>query len=497
MADQLTLGVRGKRCTRREMLSGGIALSIAPSSMNACAAAVGGITLDVMDFIPAHERAAIVAGTSGFDCTASIQKAILRAERTKGTLRIGKGTYTVSTLRITGSAFHIDTENGATFKQIKNIPSDQAHPVIIFDRCFDLIIGDLSIIGNIETDLSEHHHAVLVGRSKNVTIGDIFARNIRGDALYCYGRKTNTSERLDNLRVRSVSGHNVFRNLVSVAGGQVRIDAIINAGPVGYRDLDVEPNAEGEYQPGEVVVGRAVVGSLEVTSDDPRTRNLSVTIGEFDADGRRIQPTTPAYPNAPGRNGYALGLAHVARVEIARATLRNYASYAINLGQNHGEIWFRDIRIANCDFDERTFNSAIAKRGRSIDDRLSIDRLCCVHPDNSKWLIHSDQPGMPVVIRGGEISGGLLAVNCIVDARNLAIDAGGAHGSAANLLVRGGGSRLASILISGAQDATLLFDSPGCSLVSVSGTVAAIADGDSIDMRITDSAIKTSHRNPA
>lgn len=459
--------------------------------MSACAASSGGPTLDVMDYIPARERAAIAAGVSAFDCTGSIQNAILQAAKMKATLRIGKGTYRVSTLRITGSSFRIDTENETVFKQMKNIPGDQTHPVIVLDRCSDVIVGDLSVIGNIETDVGEHHHAVLVGRSRNVTLGAVFARNIRGDALYCYGRETSATERLDNLRVRSVSGYNVFRNLVSVAGGQMRIGEIINAGPVGYRDLDIEPNAEGEYQPGDVSVERAVVGSLEVTSDDPKTRNRSLRIGELDADGRRIQSTAPPYPRAPSRNGYALGLAYVALVEITHATLRNYATYAVNLGQDHGEIRFGDLRIANCDFDERTFNSAIAKRGRTAGGWLIIDQVHCVHPDNSKWLIHSDEPGMSVVINGGEISGGLLAVNCIVDARDLTINAGGARGPAANLLVHGGGSKLASITISGAQNATLLFDSPGCSLVAVSGAVAAVTDGDGANVNIADSAIET------
>lgn len=240
-----------------------------------------------------------------------------------------------------------------------------------------------------------------------------------------------------------------------------------------------------------MLIGKAVIGSLEVTSDDPKTRSLSVKIGEFDADGRRIQPTTPPYPGAPGRNGYALGVAHVELLEIAHAKLRNYASYAIGLGPNHGEIRFRELDIANCDFDERTFNSAIAKRGSTAGGQLIIEHLRCVHPDNSKWLIHSDQPNMPVTIGGGEISGGLLAVNCIVDAQLLTIDAGGAQGPAGAILIGARGSKLRSVSIKGARKAILLFDSPDCSLVGVSGEVAAITNDGRANVRLINSAIRS------
>ena len=444
-----------------------------------------------MDFIPAHEHAGIIAGASGFDCTTAIQNALRRAQDVNGALSIGIGTYPVSTLRITGSNYRIETDENTIFRQKQGLPGD--HPVIEITHCADVAIGPLSVLGNIASDRGEHHHAVLVGKSRNVTIGPIFARNIRGDALYCYARDTSDAERLDNLHVDSVSGHNVFRNLVSITGGRVSIGEIRNAGPVGYRDLDVEPNAEGRYQPPEVVVGKAVVGSLEVTSDDPKTRSLSVKIGDVDGDGRRIQPTTPPYPRAPGRNGYALGLSRVARVDIARAKLRHYASYAVNLGPDHGDIRFGDLDIAHCGFDERTFNSAIAKRGSPPGGRLILDRVQCLHPDNSKWLIHSDQPGMPVTIGGGAIIGGLLAVNCIVDARLLAIDAGGAHGPAANIVMWGGGSRLESVSIKGARDAILLFDSPDCSLISVSGEVGAITNGKSLNIRMLDSRLEPVH----
>lgn len=480
-------------CTRREVLSGAIAIPIAACPVSACAAPVSSIKLNVLDFIPANEHARIVTGTSEFDCTTAINNAIRQAEKVNGTLHMGKGVYLVSSLRITGSRYKIDTEEGAMFRQRGDLSSDQPHPVIEVSHCSGVIIGQLTILGNIATDQGEHHHAVIVGMSRDVTIGSIFARNVRGDVLYCYGRDTSHEERLDGLRVKSVSGHNVFRNLVSITGGRVTIGEVINAGPVGYRDLDIEPNSQGRYQPGEVVIGKAVVGSLEVTSDDPKTRSLSVTIGEIDADGRRIQPTTPPYPTAPGRNGYALGIAHVVRMDITRATLRNYASYAVSLGPNHGDIRFRNLDIANCDFDEHTFNSAIAKRGRPAGDRLVIDRVRCVHPDNSKWLIHSDQPGMPVVIGGGEVLGGLLAVNCVLDAQALTIDAGGAEGRAANILMGGSGSRLRSVSIREARRATLLFNSPDCSLVSVHGDVAAITDDASTNVRVSTSTIRPAH----
>ncbi|WP_204348779.1 hypothetical protein, partial [Klebsiella pneumoniae] len=73
--------------------------------------------------------------------------------------------------------------------------------------------------------------------------------------LYTYGRTTSEAEVQRDLVTGIVRGKNVYRCIVALAGGDATIAGIVQEGAVGYRDLDVEPNTGGAYQPVRVDIG--------------------------------------------------------------------------------------------------------------------------------------------------------------------------------------------------------------------------------------------------
>ncbi len=334
------------------------------------------MTVSVFDFIPVAEHAAIIARTSTYDATSDLGAAIADVKSRGETLYFPGGTYLVSTVTFDGADYAVDTSAGVTFQQLQNLAGDI--PIISIGGASRLTIGDLNLVGNIATDAGENRHGVLLARCKDVTIGRIFATDVRGDALYCYARNTSVAERQSGCFVESVSGTNVYRNLLTVAGGEIRVGAVIHAGPVGYRDFDVEPNdASGTYEAVDLQIGYARVGSAEITSDDHATINHAVRIGILDADFDRVQATTPPYPKAPGGGAYALGISRVDSVRIGQFRARNYNWWVVNLSVDWGSLDIGTFDVAHCALVDTPYNSMIVQRGNAQGGSVRIGTLIC------------------------------------------------------------------------------------------------------------------------
>src|SRR3546814_10892582 len=96
------------------------------------------------------------------------------------------------------------------------------------------------------------------------------------------------SSDLRNLATGVVSGRNIYRCIVAMAGGEAKIAGIVQDGPVGYRDFDAEPNREGAYQPVIAHIGFIQGSVVQITSDDPNVINEDIRIDRLDLDGSRI-----------------------------------------------------------------------------------------------------------------------------------------------------------------------------------------------------------------
>lgn len=441
-----------------------------------------------------HAQKAVVATDAPFNAvgdgttndTNALQQAINFVRDNGMSLLIPAGTYLVSQLTVDGSGYSILTTTGTVLKQTTGLSDGNEHPIVLIDEADDVAIGDLRLLGNIATDTHEYNHGVLVRKSKRIRIGALYGTNIRGDVLYCYGRTTTDRERLDDIQVASVSGTNIYRNLAAVVGGNVQIGAIINDGPVGYRDLTIEPNPGGDYQAAQVHVGNIKGGGVQIVSADPAFQNDRFSCDVMDLDWNRIEDTTPGYVVPPGVNAFGLGFSYCRSGHIGLLKLRDYKSYPISLAALWDSLRIDDLDVSNCNQTETTFNSVIAQQGTPGNGLLDIGYVKCTHTANTKWLVRSNGSGLKVHIGGGYVSGGLLSVNCVLSVDGLVLDAGSSTG---NIIVGGSLSVLSNLSLSNASSATFLHSTSGCLLNGITGTVANIVSTTSNNNSITNSTI--------
>ena len=266
-----------------------IGLTLTATASHCAVAQVESDVVSVLTYIPVAQHAAIRAGTSRFDVTSAIHAARDKVQGTGKTLLFSPGTYYVGEVIFSGSNYRIGTE-GVTFRQKPGLAGDGGtHPIISFPLDANSIrAGNVRLIGNIATDRGEYSHGIAVFSADNITIGDIYGENIRGDVLYTYGRVTSEAEQQRNLVTGVVSGRNIYRCIVAMAGGDAKIAGIVQDGPVGYRDFDAEPNNGGAYQPVTAQIGFIRGSVVQITSDDPKIINADFRIDRVDLGGRRI-----------------------------------------------------------------------------------------------------------------------------------------------------------------------------------------------------------------
>ncbi|WP_137864275.1 MULTISPECIES: hypothetical protein [unclassified Sphingomonas] len=383
--------------------------------------------VSVFDFIPVGEQAAILSGNSTYDCTADIHAARDAVNGSGKVLLFPGGTYYVSEVVFSGENYTIAT-SGTSFQQKPGLTGDGApHPIIAFTaESQNIRLGDLNVRGNIATDLGESSHGIMVASAKSITIGNIFGEDLRGDVLYTYGRTTSEAEVQRDLVTGIVRGKNVYRCIVALAGGDATIAGIVQEGAVGYRDLDVEPNTGGAYQPVRVDIGFLRGSVVQITSADPQIINESVRIEHLDLDGTRIANSSVPYPNHGGVNSYALSINNIDTVAIGKLKLRNYASYPVYLAALPGypSLW-REIRIGtldfeNCSTEDTTYKTIIRQATAAPDGaRLLIDRLVgklSTHNPLStsspvtRMVLLSETSVLPVAIGSVNVIGGTFGV---------------------------------------------------------------------------------------
>lgn len=387
--------------------------------------------VSVFNYIPFAEQAAIIAGTSTYDCTADIHAARDAVDGTGKTLRFPGGTYYVGQVVFTGSNYTIDTA-GVTFQQKAGLTTNGdgvAHPIISFTTASsDIRMGDINLIGNIATDYNEYSHGIGVFSAKNITIGNVTGLNIRGDVLYTYGRTTSEAEMQRNLVVGTVRGSNIFRCIVAMAGGDATITGIIQAGGVGFRCFDAEPNAGGAYQPVSARI-RFIRGSVvQCTSDDTSSINALVSVEEVALDGDLLENSTPAYPSYPGAGAIALSINRTDTVRIGFLKLRNYEGYPVLLGDLWRSVQIGTLDFADCDTVETTYKTIALQSNPAGDGVLSIDRIVGQLADDNRMILRSDADHLKVVIGSIEATGGLLATLISGQIGSITMDCGGGSG---------------------------------------------------------------------
>lgn len=324
----------------------------------------------IFDVIPPVEHAAILAGTSTYDATDDFNQVFAEMDGTGLTLLVPGGTYRVRELTIAGSNFKINSQ-GAWLHQMPGLRvDDNIHPILsVLPAAHDVDIGNWYLRGNIDADatampgIDGYMHGIAIVSAKNITVGDIYGEDILGDLLYTYGRNTSEAEMIRNLRVGVVRGSNIYRCIVALVGAECRIEGIVQEGPVGFRDLDVEPNdAFGTYQAVEADIGFVTGSQVSIISADPDVINKSVRIGTLDLDGSRLANSSAPYPSYQGVGAIALALMNCDTTSIAEMRLRNYASYPVNMTSNWRELSIGSLDFANCGAADNTLKGIFVQR---------------------------------------------------------------------------------------------------------------------------------------
>lgn len=226
------------------------------------------------------------------------------------------GTFVLGQIRILSGKTLVTQGRATVLRQKPRLPSGTPIIKVVGSN---VVIGSLRAIGNIATDQGEWMHAIDIhaspatGNLSNISIGDIFGENIRGDVLAIYSSDGRT---VSQVRVGRLVGSNIYRNVASVCTGRAVEIAAVHGTAVGYMVLDAEP--DGTCAP---VIGLRV-GYVKgrfaaVVGTDSERYCEAVHIDVLDLDTSNTTGSSPAFP--PGerlidglqvRNSRSLTIGH-------------------------------------------------------------------------------------------------------------------------------------------------------------------------------------------
>lgn len=451
-----------------------------------------GVTVVNFFYSPGHVRRYgnnTIPGVT--DMTSAMLATISQAKAGGASAYWPADTYLVTQLIADGSNYSIRTDGGRG-TILKQAAGQTDKPILVV-RGQNITVGDLAGQGTLQTDglanTHEFNHLVYAYDDTNTqsiraSFGNLYGTDIRGDVLYA---GSPSSSRPCYVTYETVSGTNVFRNLVSSVGAKISGKRIIHDGPVGYRDFDVEPNAGSNYST-DFRVDYVEAGCVQFASNEPTLSN-SGTIGTLDLDFTRVAATTPAYRTPPGVNaqGMVITYAHYLKIGYLKTRNYNYAPITSNTATIKSNIYVDEYDFGNCSVTETTFKSLVADQGSGGIAYLEVGRLTGTLFDNTKLCFNGN--GMRVRVRSGDVTGGLLAVAVPnSDFENITLDVGSSTG---NILESCSSSTIKNLTLANASSATLFRSCTGCTIENVTGTVSAIEGAGCSDNRVIHSTLNS------
>lgn len=298
------------------------------------------------------------------DGGADSSAAFVSAEAANSEVIIPAGTWNIDTLATTRAGIKISTAGFKTILQ-QRTGTGSTVPVVQIKHS-DCIQESCTIKGNIATDTLEFKHACMVYRSggsiQNITVGDLYCENIRGDGLYIGAPSGQTTK---HVRFGRIIGKNVLRNVVSIVGGS-HIDGVaaIVDGSAGYTAFDIEPDSVAST---DISIGYVRGGVLQVAPPTAATTARRIRIGIADLDPSYQANTSPTYGSYSVAN--AVQVRNTIGLTIDYLRIRNHTGLGINYIWNSGEQQGEAIEIGYLDVSgvgasESTYNAVI--RGNAI-----------------------------------------------------------------------------------------------------------------------------------
>lgn len=271
-------------------------------------------------------------GTNTTPGTTNLTTAFAAAEAANDEVIIPAGIFATDTIVTTRAGIKFRTAGFSTVIQ-QNTGTGSTIPVIQIKHS-DCILENCTVKGNIATDSSEFKHGVMVynasGSLQNVTVGDIYGEDLRGDVLCIVAPSGQTT---NHIRFGRIIGKNILRNVVAVVGPcDVRGVASIVDGACGYAALDIEPDTVGST---DVYVGYVKGGVLQCAPPTAATSAYRIHIGMVDLDPAFQPNSTPTYA------GYdvsvAVRLRNTVGLTIDYLKIRNHVGLGIKYIWNSGE----------------------------------------------------------------------------------------------------------------------------------------------------------------
>lgn len=256
------------------------------------------------------------------------------------------------TLKTDGFATKFRQRAGNTARRLFEISASNA----------TVALEGLYVEGQIATDTGEQNHGIVIyptggGIIRNIQVGDVYAKNMRGDAVLV-GAGTGNDVR--QVTVGNVYGDNVYRNIVSIIGGRMITIGDIDGSAAGYATLDIEPSG------GNVPVQGVKIGKIrgyKVSCSGVSSTNYCdhVEIESMDLDPSFTPASTPAYGGSPLPES-GLILRNTKSIRIGAYKVRSMNKHGIEVIFNVGELGAESVHIgaldiALCSLTETTYNT--------------------------------------------------------------------------------------------------------------------------------------------
>lgn len=324
---------------------------------------------NVLDFIPPHLHVAIHGDRATGDLSAYYRAAFERHR----TVHFPAGTYWHRSFAIPAGSTLATDGFETVFRQLPDVAPFLSLFVIEgagtrMESCtLHGIIGRFDHRDRERGGSSEFNHMILVhGRRgmaplDGVEIGDIVARNVRGDGitLLC-----DRGAILRNVRIGAFFGHNVLRNGIAIVGGaDIEIDRI-DGSAFGYATFDIEPESDYSAPVERIRVGH-VRGATVQISADPDSYVRDVVIDSLDTDPSHARSSQPVYRNRRGTvmldSSTGLRLRNADAIRIGSHRARGHVDHAIGYIGDPAPAFIRDpsIEIGTIDYAGIGRNEAI------------------------------------------------------------------------------------------------------------------------------------------
>jgi hypothetical protein len=316
--------------------------------------------------VPANVKWFGVTGDGATDDTAALNAAFAAADH----LHIPAGTYIVSSLVIPAGK----TITTAGFDTIvKQKSGTAANTRIVQIAGSNVALGDIAVEGQLNQvgdTTGEQNHAVFVYSTAsdiaNVTVGNVRATNIRGDAVYV---GMGGGHFVTQAKIGQIYANNCWRNGLSVVDGVrgLDVESVVEIA-CGQHTVDFEPDASTAIS--GVRIGYVRGRHIQFAGTNGPVDGVDIGVADLDLSyGANSTPANPVdHKMASQAAGTDNGIVLIGTVSahIERAAINGYTGQAV-IGSGSGpKLSIGSLAITNCCTSDTVYNSFIQSMPTSL-----------------------------------------------------------------------------------------------------------------------------------